>query len=120
MIQGQFGTKGELFFEIELIASDGLHLPTDAMLDTGFTEYLAINKQDLDGLNWNFIRSDDLITARGETDFDIYVGKVLFNGQEYEIPVVAGDELPDVLLGTEWLKLFPLLANYQANILTLG
>ncbi len=44
MIQGTFGSKGELFFEVELITADGLNLPVDAMLDTGFTEFMALNK----------------------------------------------------------------------------
>jgi hypothetical protein len=34
-ISGFFGVKDALFFEIDLIASDGLELPIDAMLDTG-------------------------------------------------------------------------------------
>lgn len=51
MIQGKFGEKGQLFFEIDLITDDGLNLPVDAMLDTGFTGFLAINKQDLDSLD---------------------------------------------------------------------
>lgn len=44
MIQGDFGDNGQLFFEIDLITSDGLDLPVDAMLDTGFPGFLAINK----------------------------------------------------------------------------
>ena len=44
MIQGNFGDNGQLFFEIDLITSDGLNLPVDAMFDTGFTGFLAINK----------------------------------------------------------------------------
>lgn len=35
MIQGRFGDRGEIFFEIELMAGDGINLPVDAMLDTG-------------------------------------------------------------------------------------
>ena len=41
MIQGDFGDNGQLFFEIDLITSDGLDLPVDAMLDTGFTGFMA-------------------------------------------------------------------------------
>lgn len=37
MIQGTFGDEEQLFFEIELISADGLELPIDAMLDTGFS-----------------------------------------------------------------------------------
>lgn len=43
-----------------------------------------------------------------------------FNGQEYEIPVFAGDEIREILLGSEWLKILPLVVNYQAGILILG
>jgi predicted aspartyl protease len=120
MIQGVFGEKGQLFFEIELIAVDGLHLPVDAMFDTGFTGFLAVNKQDLDGLDWKYIRRNKLRTAQGESRFDIYLGKIFLDGQEYDIPVFAGDELTEVLLGSEWLKILPLSVNYQAGILTLG
>ena len=90
------------------------------MLDTGFTGFLAISKQDLDSLDWSFIRQEELRTAQGEARFYIYLGKVLLDGQEYEIPVYAGDEITEVLLGSEWLKNLPLVVNYQARILTLG
>ncbi|KYC37573.1 aspartyl protease [Scytonema hofmannii PCC 7110] len=120
MIQGMFGEQGQLFFEIELLTTDGLNLPVDVMLDTGFTGFLAINKQDLDSLDWSFLRKEKMQPAKGESRFDIYVGKVLLDGQEYEVPVCAGEELTEVLLGSEWLKILPLTANYQAGILTLG
>ncbi|MCC5662833.1 aspartyl protease [Nostoc sp. CHAB 5784] len=120
MIQGKFGEKGQLFFEIDLITDDGLNLPVDAMLDTGFTGLLAINKQDLDSLDWFYIGKEILRTAQGETLFKIYLGKLILNEQEYEIPVYAGDEITEFLLGSEWLKILPLVVNYQAGILTLG
>ncbi|MCM0590855.1 MAG: aspartyl protease [Gloeotrichia echinulata IR180] len=120
MIEGRFGEKGQLFFEIDLMTSDGLNLPVDAMLDTGFTGFLAINKQDLDGLDWGYIGEEPLRTAKGESRFDIYLGKVILNAQEYEIPVYVGNELTEILLGSEWLKILPLVVNYQGEILTLG
>jgi predicted aspartyl protease len=120
MIQGTFDDVGHLFFEIELIPADGLNLPVDAMLDTGFTGFLTINKQDLDALEWTYRGDERMITARGEILFEKYLGKVLLDGQEYEIPAFAGDELTEVLLGSQWLKLLPLSVNYQVGILTLG
>jgi predicted aspartyl protease len=120
MIQGTFGSRGELFFEIELIASNGFNVPVDAMLDTGFTGFLAISKLDLDILDWQFLNEQELQTAQGDAFFEIYLGKVVIDKQEYEIPVLAGDEITEILLGSEWLKLLPLAANYQAGILTLG
>ncbi|WP_370589636.1 hypothetical protein [Tychonema sp. LEGE 07203] len=50
MISGWFGENGELFFEIELIASNGEIFPVEVLLDTGFTAgYLAVNFQDYGG-----------------------------------------------------------------------
>ncbi|QYX33439.1 aspartyl protease [Sphaerospermopsis torques-reginae] len=120
MIQGYFGDGGQLFFEIELITTDGLNLPVDAMFDTGFTGFLAINKQDLSALDWQFLREQELITAQGQKAFDLYLGKVIFDNQEYEIPVYAGDELTEILLGSEWLEFLPLVVNFPAGVLTLG
>jgi predicted aspartyl protease len=51
MIQGTFGDNCEIFFPVDLITGDGVNLSIDALLDTGFTEFLAINKQDIEGLN---------------------------------------------------------------------
>ncbi|MHC5609687.1 MAG: hypothetical protein ACYTXA_01285 [Nostoc sp.] len=47
MILGLFGNDDELVFEIELIGADGLELPVDVILDTGFSGWLAIDEQDL-------------------------------------------------------------------------
>jgi predicted aspartyl protease len=33
--------------------------------------------------------------------------------QEYEITVFAGDEITEVLLGSEWLKILPLMVNIK-------
>jgi len=120
MIEGYFGDGKQLFFEIELITADGLSLPVDALFDTRFTGFMAIHKQDLDGLDWQFLSDDELLTAQGLKVFDIYLGKVILNNQEYEIPVYAGDELTEILLGSEWLGFLPLVVNFQAGVLTLG
>lgn len=52
MISGSFGDEDELFFEIELIAADSLQIPVEALFDTGFSWWLAINNQDLEALDW--------------------------------------------------------------------
>ena len=55
MIYGTFGDDGELFFEIDLVTAEGLELPVDALLDTGFSEWLVINKQDISCSNVMFL-----------------------------------------------------------------
>jgi predicted aspartyl protease len=64
MIQGEFGDKGEIFLPIDLITGEGISLAVEAMLDTGFTEYIAINKQDLQDLNWSYFDQEELFTSR--------------------------------------------------------
>ena len=119
MIQGRFGENGQIYFEIDLITGDGLSFSTEVMLDTGFTEFLAISQQDLASLDWLFLSQDKVRTAQGEATFDIYLGKISIDEQEFEIPVFAGDEIREILLGSQWLKIFKLTADYSENVVTL-
>lgn len=120
MIQGYFGEKGELLFEIDLIAGDGSGVTVNALLDTGFTEWLAMDIQDVESLGWTFIREQDMQTARGEIKFNLYAGSVVFNGQEVTIPVLGGEEITEVLIGLQWLENRRLVVDRKAGLLTLG
>jgi predicted aspartyl protease len=120
MIQGRFGENGEIYFDIEFITGDSLPLAVEAMLDTGFTELCVMNDQDIRDLGWRFLNQEKLITAKGEALFDIYLGNIAIDGQEYEIPVFAGEEIREILIGSLWLKHFVLLANYQQGLVTLS
>jgi clan AA aspartic protease len=119
MIEGRFGENGQIYFEIDLITNDGSNFSTEAMLDTGFTEFLAISQQDLESLDWRFLSQDKVRIAQGEATFDTYLGKVAIANREFEIPVFAGDEIREILLGSQWLKVFKLIAYYSENIVTL-
>ena len=119
MIEGKFGDQDELFFEIELIADNGLELPVDALLDTGFSGWLAMDSQDLEGLDWTYIKQEKMRTAKGEFNFDLYVGKVRIDNQEFDIPVHVGDGVPEVLIGRQWLKNRRLIVDISAGVLTL-
>lgn len=84
MISGEFNSRGELFFDIGLIAADGDIIPVKALLDMGFTGWLAIDNQDALSLGWlvdSYPR--DMQTARGEARFNLYEGTVLVDGQEF-------------------------------------
>ncbi len=119
-MNGFFGDEDALLFEIDLIASDGLELPLDAMLDTGFSYWLAFNSQDIDALNWMRLERQTMRTAQGNFEFNVYAGKVKFDGQEYDIPVHGSKSLTEVLLGRKWLDTRQLLVNISSGILTLG
>lgn len=66
MIQGIFGDHGELLFEIDLIANDDSAIALSALLDTGFTDWLAMNIQDIESLGWSFVEKREMNTVRGE------------------------------------------------------
>ncbi|MFE1745816.1 hypothetical protein [Coleofasciculus sp. H7-2] len=54
MIQGEFGSKGQLLVAIDLIDVEGEPIQVDALLDTGFTEWVAINNQDIESFVHKF------------------------------------------------------------------
>lgn len=120
MIEGNFGDEGELFFEIELLGAEGLELPVDALLDTGFSGWLAIDVQDLEGLDWMYLEKQVMRLAKGESIFDIYLGKVRIDGQEFDIPVYVGEGVTEFLLGRQWLKTKRLVVDFPLGFLTLG
>jgi predicted aspartyl protease len=121
MISGSIGDDDDaILFEIDLIATNGLKLPVDALLDTGFSHWLAMNEQDVEGLGWDRVREQVMRTARGDVRFDIYLGRVEFDGEEMDIPVHVGQELTEVLLGRKWLVDRQLIINLPDGQLTLG
>ncbi|HAA31143.1 MAG TPA: aspartyl protease [Cyanobacteria bacterium UBA8553] len=120
MIQGEFDSLGQLFFEIDLIAADGAIITVDALLDTGFTDWLAMNVQDVESLGWSFVREQDRQTARGVSRFNLYEGTVNFDGQELTVPVLGGEEITEVLLGLPCLETRRLVVDRKAGLLTLG
>ncbi len=122
MISGEFNRRGELFFAIGLIESDGDIITVKALLDTGFTGWLAIDNQDAESLGWYLDRNErrDMQTARGAARFNLYEGSVLLDGQEFTVEVLGGDELENILLGVRWLQTKRLVVDFAAGVLTLG
>lgn len=120
MIQGVFGENGELFFEISLIAADGSDLIENVLLDTGCTDWLVMNVQDIECLEWTFIREQKRQTARGLGDFYFYQGTVVFDNQEFTIPALGGEEINEILIGLPWLENRRLVVDRKANSLTMN
>lgn len=70
----KFDSAGKLSFEIGLVAADGEIILVNALLDTGFTDWLAMNNQDLETLGLSFVVDGEQLmqTAQGETQFNVY------------------------------------------------
>lgn len=121
-IEGRFEQEtNRLFFEIGLVTTNGEVFLVEALLDTGFTGWLAVNLQDLESLNWEMIDDKQWMrTTQGEALFNIYVGTVQIDGQEFTVPVVAGDEIPEIIIGMEGLITKRLVVDLPAGILTFG
>ncbi len=121
MIVGEVDDKAQLYFEIGLIGADGDIICVNALLDTGFTGWLAIDKQDAESLDWSFTENTfAMITANGTTDFNVYAGKVIFDGQEVNIYALGGEEIHEIIIGVQWLKTNRLVVDLPAGVLTLG
>ena len=58
--------------------------------------------------------------AQGESSFDLYAGKIRIDEKEFDIPVYAGEEVTEILLGRQWLKTGRLLVDIASGILTMG
>jgi len=120
MIQGYFGSKGELLFEIDLIAAEGSVITVEALLDTGFTDWIAMDIQDVESLGWLHIDKQEMRTARGDVRLNVYEGIVVFAGQELTVPVLGGKEISEILLGLPWLENRRLIVDRKAGVLTLS
>ncbi|OUL33314.1 aspartyl protease [Nostoc sp. T09] len=121
MILGKFSNQGKLIFEIDLVASDGLIITVDTLLDTGFSDWLAINTQDALALGWELVDSEETrLTALRKAQFTIYTGTVSLDTQEFNIPVIVGDEIAELLLGIPWLFTRRLVVDFPQGLLNLG
>lgn len=121
MIAGRFSENRELLFEVKLMVANGEQFYTEVLLDTGFnTAWLAINSQDLEALEWPLLTSQmEMRTARGGEFFDFCEGLIILEGREFKVPVHTRDELPEKLLGSQWLETMQLVVNKPQGILTL-
>lgn len=120
MIHGYFDDGGKLYFDLDLLAVDGSFITANALLDTGFTDWLAMDIQDLESLDWSFIKKETRQTARGLGEFFLYQGTVVFDNQELTIPVLGGEDISEILIGLPWLENRRLVVDRKANLLTMN
>ena len=58
-------------------------------------------------------------TAGGVIEFNHYTGTVFFDDQEFTIPVIAGEDFTQVLIGLQWLNARRLVVDRKMGLLTL-
>ncbi|NET43100.1 aspartyl protease [Okeania sp. SIO2B3] len=81
---------------------------------------IANPTQDIEALGWEKIRSNIMLsTAQGMAYFDIYEGRMIMDEQEFTIPVHAGDNLPEILIGVLWLDVVRIVIDKVEGILTM-
>lgn len=119
MIQGKFGDNNELLFELELITGEGLELSIEAILDTGFSDWLVIDKQDIQGLGWFFVTEETMKMVKGDASFTLYLGTVKLDNQIHNIPIHVGEGINEVLLGRKWLENRKLIVDISTKLLSL-
>jgi predicted aspartyl protease len=56
----------------------------------------------------------------GEITLNVYTGKLIFDGEEFDVLVTASEANEDYLLGVPWLRKRRLVADMRTGVLTLG
>lgn len=101
MIVGEVTPNREVVIRLELRGTSGVCVPVQAVLDTGFTEYLALPAAIVRQLGWPKIYTDRMMLAdRSIVVFDVFDGVIDWHGQDRAIEVHAGG---DVLIGMSLL-----------------
>ncbi len=76
--------------------------------------------QDAESLGWLFFDKQEMRTARGDAEFNLYEGRVRFDSEELNILVLGGTEITGFLIGLPWLENRRLVVDMKAGLLTLG
>jgi predicted aspartyl protease len=120
MIKGYFGKRGELFFKLDLLAANGVIVTVDALLDTGFIDWLTINTFDAESLGWSLLKRERRLANQGKTTFNIYTGVIIFDAEDINIPVITSENTNEIVMGLPWLENRWLFVDRKAGILKLG
>jgi clan AA aspartic protease len=78
----------EAIIRLRLQAFDGSEIEMEAVLDTGFTEYLSLPQSVVSALNLSFLFTDDVILADGSiVSKDLYEGELTWDGRQRTVVV---------------------------------
>ncbi len=107
MIRGTVTPLNEALIKIRFRAASGLDITHEAVLDTGFTDYLTLRPQDAARLATQFDHSRQYTLADGSmSDLDLHRVEVYWDGQWLTVLGTIVDV--DPLLGMALLRGFRL------------
>lgn len=106
MIQGRVNSNYEATLVLELHGSSGRVIQIEAVVDTGFTEFLALPPGVISQLAFPFENFGRLVLADGSSStFNVHIATVLWNGEQRIVPAHQSNAKP--LIG------MALLENYS-------
>jgi len=95
MIVGEVKPSREALIRIVLKGTANQTVELDAVVDTGFTDYITVSKHLADELGLRYRESMIYELANGEVDmFDLYEGRVVWNGQWRDVVLSVADGGP--------------------------
>jgi clan AA aspartic protease len=100
VIVGEVKPSREALIRLALAGPAGRRVELDAIIDTGFTDFLTVPRQVIEELGLRFRESMAYELANGDLDmFDLYEGKVLWDGRWREVIVSLAEGGPLVGMG---------------------
>lgn len=92
MIVGEVKPGREALIRLVLAGSTERTIEIDAIIDTGFTDYITVSSDLVDRLALRFRESMAYELANGDLDvFDLYEGRVLWDGLWREVIISRAD-----------------------------
>ncbi len=113
MITGHINSKLEAIIALTILAKDGETKEFEALVDTGYTEFITLPQSILTELNLEIFASGRLTMADGHAvDVDLFQATILWDGQPRTIEVDALES--EILIGMS------LLEGYDLHVHTIA
>ena len=95
MIEGRVNANGEATIYLLLHGNAGEEQTVEAIIDTGFTSYLSLPAVLIDRLDLSWAGRGQALLADGSLHvFDMYIGTVMWDGQQRTIEVDEAETEP--------------------------
>jgi len=102
-------TEGQARIHLKVIGPQGQEQEIEALVDTGYSEFLTLNPATVAALGLRWRRVDKTILADGSECFhDVYDGQVMWDGETCSVSVAE--------LGTTPLVGMALLSGYELKM----